>query len=96
MISKYFTSEVRNGLVFGNVPEEEFLGAIGSPITPNQGYGRGVGVHLPVHGVGVAVGVAVGVIVLAVVARKGNRSRHASPVAVERLRIGRFSLLERI
>ena len=42
------------------------------------------------------VGVAVGVIVLAVVARKGNRSRHASPVAVERLRIGRFSLLERI
>ena len=42
------------------------------------------------------VGVAVGVIVLAVVARKVNRSRHASPVAVERLRIGRFSLLERI
>jgi hypothetical protein len=42
------------------------------------------------------LGAAVGVVVVALATRKLARSHHKAPVTIERLRIGRFSLLERV
>jgi hypothetical protein len=42
------------------------------------------------------LGASVGVLVVTLVARRIALSRHRMPVAVERMRIGRFSVFERV